>query len=63
MIKYACITGADRGIGLALTKELLSADCFVFAGSFMPEWPELAAIKSDKLLILSLDIGRLQTQI
>lgn len=34
--KTACVTGTDRGVGLALTKELLQAGYTVFAGGIIP---------------------------
>ena len=41
------ITGADRGVGFGLTKLFLEAGHRVFAGQFMPEWPELEGITLD----------------
>ena len=40
----AFVTGADRGLGLALTARLLSKGWHVFAGQYMPDWPDLAAL-------------------
>lgn len=42
----AFVTGADRGLGLALTARLLSKGWRVFAGQYMPDWPELAALQA-----------------
>ncbi len=59
-MKTAFITGADRGLGLAMAKGLLEKGCRVFAGQFLPQWPELAALKEqyrDALTILPLDVG------
>ena len=56
----AYVTGADRGLGLALVKALLADGYRVYAGSFLPDWPELAALASDhphNLSILPLDIA------
>jgi len=41
---HALVTGADRGLGLALCDHLLQRGWRVFAGQYMPEWPELAAL-------------------
>jgi NAD(P)-dependent dehydrogenase (short-subunit alcohol dehydrogenase family) len=35
--KTACVTGTDRGVGLALVKELLQQDYTVFAGKFLKD--------------------------
>ncbi|WP_058301268.1 SDR family NAD(P)-dependent oxidoreductase [Gorillibacterium timonense] len=37
----AYVTGADRGLGLALTEGLLERGYQVYAGSYMSDWPEL----------------------
>ncbi len=63
-MKTVFITGADRGLGLAMTKGLLENGCRVFAGQFLPQWPELAALKSqhpDALTILPLDVGDMES--
>ncbi|ANS76867.1 short-chain dehydrogenase [Paenibacillus yonginensis] len=60
MNRYAFVTGADRGVGLALVKGLLARGYTVFAGQYMPEWTELAELKreqGDSLLLVPLDIG------
>lgn len=52
------ITGANRGIGLALVKEYLKRDVLVFATCRNPqEASELQALASDKLCIIALDIN------
>ncbi len=56
------ITGANRGIGLALTKEYLShGDCRVFASCRNPagaaELNQLAESHVDRLLVLQLDVN------
>lgn len=59
MKKTVYITGTDRGLGLALTKVFLSSDYKVFAGSFMPDWPELGELKEqygEDLAIIPLDV-------
>lgn len=59
MTRYACVTGAERGLGFALTKELLDAGYTVFAGRYLADWPgldELAEEAGDRLVILPLDV-------
>lgn len=59
-MKYVIITGADRGIGLALSKKFLSAGYTVFSGRFMPDWPELNQLKKeypDTLHLINLNVG------
>jgi len=59
MPKTAYITGADRGLGRALTEALLQKGYHVYAGSYMPEWPELQALgerAGDSLTVLPLDV-------
>lgn len=56
----ALVTGADRGLGLALCEALLQRNWNVLAGQYMPDWPELANLKAawpDTLHILPLDVG------
>ena len=57
----AFVTGADRGLGLALTARLLSKGWRVFAGQYMPDWPELAALAAqhpgDRLTLVPLDVA------
>lgn len=36
------VTGGDRGLGLALCTGLLEQGWRVFAGQYLPEWPELS---------------------
>src|SRR5690625_4665914 len=57
----ACVTGADRGLGHALTKWMLENNCKVFAGRYMEDWPFLDQLKSkfpDQLELIPLDIGK-----
>jgi NAD(P)-dependent dehydrogenase (short-subunit alcohol dehydrogenase family) len=59
MMPTAYVTGADRGLGLALVKALLADGFRVYAGSYLPEWPELSALASDhpqELTVLPLDV-------
>lgn len=54
------ITGTDRGIGLALAQEFLSHGCHVYAGQYMPEWPQLEELQKqypDTLVIIPLDVS------
>jgi NAD(P)-dependent dehydrogenase (short-subunit alcohol dehydrogenase family) len=56
----ALITGADRGLGLAVCKEFLAGGWEVFAGQFMPQWPdlgELTAANPARLHIVPLDVS------
>ncbi len=59
-MKHALITGADRGLGLSITMELLQKGWRVFAGQFMPQWPELGILLKkypEQLTILPLNVG------
>lgn len=54
------VTGADRGLGAAMVRGLLEQGHRVFAGQFMPDWPELAQLKDrfgDRLDVVPLDVG------
>lgn len=57
----ALVTGADRGLGLALCARLLSLGWRVFAGQYMPEWPDLAALAArypgERLTPVPLDVA------
>jgi NAD(P)-dependent dehydrogenase (short-subunit alcohol dehydrogenase family) len=44
MLQTAFVTGADRGLGVALTVGLLNQGWQVFAGQHLPQWPELDAL-------------------
>ncbi len=60
MERIAIVTGADRGLGLALTASLLAQGWRVFAGQYMPEWPalgELVAEHPQSLRLVPLDVG------
>ena len=43
-MRTALVTGADRGLGFSLAKELVCRGFFVYAGQYMPDWPFLAEL-------------------
>lgn len=57
----AIVTGADRGLGLALTARLLAKGWRVFAGQYMPDWPNLSKLVTQypdgQLVLLPLDVA------
>ena len=56
----AFVTGADRGLGLALSAALLDKGWRVFAGQFLPDWDELAELTTNypnALTIVPLDVS------
>lgn len=58
--RIALVTGADRGLGLALTAGLLAKGWRVLAGQYLSEWPELGALAeahSGRLSLIPLDVG------
>lgn len=60
MMQNALVTGADRGLGFALCAGLLKLGWRVFAGQFMPDWPDLAALAQQypaRLACVPLDVG------
>jgi len=60
MTQIAVITGADRGLGFALTERLIREGWVVFAGQYMLEWPQLAALRDqapERLHIIPLDVS------
>ncbi len=44
MNTIAFVTGGDRGLGLALCAGLLARGWEVYAGQYLPDWPELGAL-------------------
>jgi len=59
-MKNAVLTGCDRGLGLAMTKKLLEEGYRVFAGQYMPDWPELDELKKEygeQLIIVPMDVS------
>jgi len=60
MIKYACVTGADRGLGFEMVKALIKKGYHVFAGHYLQSWKLLEALKiedPDQLDIIELDVS------
>ena len=60
MDQIALVTGADRGLGFALCAELLARGWRVYAGQYMPEWPDLDALKDQfpkTLHVIPLDVS------
>ena len=57
----AFVTGADRGLGLAMTARLLAKGWRVFAGQYMPDWLELAELAAQyddgRLTLVPLDVA------
>ena len=61
MNRVACVTGADRGLGLHLVGSLLEKKYTVFAGQYLKESKALEELKAQypgSLRLISLDIGR-----
>ncbi|MBQ9927371.1 MAG: SDR family NAD(P)-dependent oxidoreductase [Lachnospiraceae bacterium] len=59
-MKHVLITGADRGVGFALAEVFSKNGYIVYAGQFMPDWPELENLKErfpETLHIIPLDVG------
>ena len=55
----AFVTGADRGLGLALCANLLQRGWHVYAGRYMPDWPDLDALGEqypERLVVVPLDV-------
>jgi NAD(P)-dependent dehydrogenase (short-subunit alcohol dehydrogenase family) len=64
MQNTAFVTGADRGLGLSLCAGLLARGWLVFAGQYMPDWPELdmlAAANPGQLRTVPLDVASLES--
>jgi len=59
MDKIALVTGADRGLGYALTAALLEQGWTVFAGQYMEAWGELASLQAryPALTLVALDVA------
>jgi NAD(P)-dependent dehydrogenase (short-subunit alcohol dehydrogenase family) len=64
MAQTVFVTGADRGLGFALCTDLLKQDWQVFAGQYMPEWPDLSRLADQypqTLHIVSLDVNSVES--
>lgn len=64
MTLTAFVTGADRGLGLALCAGLLEQGWDVFAGQYMPEWYGLSTLAGDhpnRLRMIPLDVSSLKS--
>jgi NAD(P)-dependent dehydrogenase (short-subunit alcohol dehydrogenase family) len=60
MMKFACVTGADRGLGYDLTLQLLKRNYTVFAGRFLRDWDQLdkaAPEYEGRLIPIDLDVS------
>ncbi|RPJ49410.1 MAG: SDR family NAD(P)-dependent oxidoreductase [Chloroflexi bacterium] len=60
----AFITGADRGLGFALTDGLLKRGWQVYAGQYLPDWPDLSRLAGQfpgKLHLIPLDVGSMDS--
>lgn len=56
----ALVSGADRGLGLEIVRNLLDKGWNVFAGQYMPEWKELSLLAEQfpaHLSPVALDVG------
>lgn len=61
---HAFVTGADRGLGLALCAGLLRQGWRVFAGQHLPDWRELADLARqfpDRLHLIRLDVTSVES--
>lgn len=64
MAHTAFVTGGDRGLGFALCAGLLEQGWQVFAGQYMPEWPDLSTLAGQypqTLHILPLDVSSVES--
>ncbi|HHX64140.1 MAG TPA: SDR family oxidoreductase [Chloroflexi bacterium] len=64
MESVAVITGADRGLGHAMAAGLLEKGWCVFAGRYMPDWPELDTLAErypQRLHIMPLDVTSVES--
>jgi len=64
MQPIALVTGGDRGLGLGLCAELLPLGWRVFAGQYLPDWPELPALQRKypgALEIVPLDVRSMES--
>lgn len=56
MDNIAYVTGADRGLGIALVQELLRRSYTVFAGSYLDAHGDLDNLASPQLIVVPLDV-------
>ncbi len=64
MTQTALVTGADRGLGQALVAGLCDRGWQVFAGQYMPDWPDLGQLVEqcpDRLHIVPLDVASIES--
>lgn len=64
MEQTVLVTGADRGLGVALVAGLLDRGWLVLAGQHRPDWPELSALASrfpGMLHIVPLDVSSMES--
>src|SRR5215216_1788534 len=64
MARTVFVTGGDRGLGFALCATLLEQGWQVFAGQYLPEWPELSTLAgqySQTLHIVPLDVSSVES--
>ena len=64
MDKNVFVTGADRGLGIGLCAGLLEAGWQVFAGQYLPDWPELTALADQypqALHLVPLDVRSMES--
>src|SRR5512141_2076949 len=64
MQQTVLVTGADRGLGLSLCEGFIQRGWTVFAGQYMPEWPDLSALQSQyplALHLLPLDVQSIES--
>ena len=64
MERTVFVTGGDRGLGFALCAGLLEEGWQVFAGQYMPEWPDLSALAGQypqALHIIPLDVSSMES--
>ena len=64
MAPIVFVSGADRGLGFALCEELLKQDWHVFAGQYMPAWPDLSRLAGqypERLQIVPLDVSSVES--
>jgi NAD(P)-dependent dehydrogenase (short-subunit alcohol dehydrogenase family) len=64
MERTVFVTGGDRGLGFALCAGLLEQGWQVFAGQYMPEWPDLPTLADQypqALHIVPLDVSSVES--